>query len=200
MTLFQILMFIASGYFAFRIYEHIQTLQDPQNFENNDDVTMTSPNAQMLIDMADEEFKNNNFKKSLELLEDANSKQRYDSEILFKLGFVSQKLKKSDDALRYFNQALEIDDKNEYIHNSIASIYRANNEYASAKTHLNESLAINDKNPITYYNYGNLLVDMKHTNEAKEMYKKALEIDPDFAEAKEELEKLEGKSENITNI
>lgn len=200
MTLFQILMFIASGYFAFRIYEHIQTLQDPQNFENNEDVATASPNVQMLIDIADEEYKNNNFKKSLELLEEANSKQRYDSEILFKLGFVSQKLKKSDDALRYFNQALEIDDKNEYIHNAIASLYRANNEYASAKTHLNESLAINDKNPITYYNYGNLLVDMKHFEEAKAMYKKALDIDSDFTEAKEELHKLEAKNENISNL
>jgi tetratricopeptide (TPR) repeat protein len=56
--------------------------------------------------------------------------------------------------------------------------------------HLNASLAINDKNAITYYNYGNLLVDMKHVDEAKEMYKKAIELKEDFKEAKEELEKL----------
>lgn len=31
---------------------------------------------------------------------------------------------------------------------------------------------------------------MKHLDEAKEMYKTALEINPDFKEAQEELEKL----------
>jgi tetratricopeptide (TPR) repeat protein len=56
--------------------------------------------------------------------------------------------------------------------------------------HLRSSLAINDKNAITYYNYGNLLVDIDNTDEAINMYKKAIEIEPDFKEAKEELEKL----------
>jgi tetratricopeptide (TPR) repeat protein len=56
--------------------------------------------------------------------------------------------------------------------------------------HLNASLAINDKNAVTYYNYGNLLVEMKHIEEAKEMYKKALDLREDFKEAREELEKL----------
>jgi tetratricopeptide (TPR) repeat protein len=43
---------------------------------------------------------------------------------------------------------------------------------------------------VTYYNYGNLLVDMQHNEEAVAMYEKAIEINPDFAEAKEELAKL----------
>ncbi|MCW8953734.1 MAG: tetratricopeptide repeat protein, partial [Sulfurimonas sp.] len=77
-----------------------------------------------------------------------------------------------------------------YIHNSMASVYRANGEFVSAKMHLTESLEINNENPVTYYNYGNLLVDMQHPDEAKEMYKKALEINPDFDEAKEEFDKL----------
>ncbi len=66
-------------------------------------------------------------------------------------------------------------------------------EFTSAKMHLHASLEIDDKNPITYYNYGNLLVDMQRDEEAIEMYKKALEINPEFTEAKEEIEKLTGK-------
>ena len=72
----------------------------------------------------------------------------------------------------------------------MATIYRANGEFVSAKMHLHESIEIDGENPITYYNFGNLLVEMQHRDEAIEMYKKALEINPDFNEAKEELEKL----------
>jgi len=43
---------------------------------------------------------------------------------------------------------------------------------------------------MTYFNYGNLLVDMNESEKAKEQYQKALELDSDFKEAKEELEKL----------
>ena len=67
------------------------------------------------------------------------------------------------------------------------------NEFVSAKMHLNASLSIDDQNATTYYNYGNLLVDMKHTDEAIEMYKRAIELKKDFKEANDELEKLEEK-------
>ena len=145
MTLFQILMLGASAFFAFKVYEHIQTLQDEE--PQKDKRTPSSFDPESLVIRADE-------------------------------------------ALNYYKEALEGDKDNEYIHNSIASIYRANEEFVSAKMHLNASLSINDNNPVTYYNYGNLLVDMKHFDEAKEMYKKAIEIKEDFKEAKEELEKL----------
>ena len=35
MTLFQLLMLGASAFFAYKIYEHIQTLQDSQEGEEN---------------------------------------------------------------------------------------------------------------------------------------------------------------------
>ena len=56
--------------------------------------------------------------------------------------------------------------------------------------HLNDSLEIDDANPGTYYNYGNLMLDMGNEDVAIEMYKKAIDLDPDFIQAKEELEKL----------
>jgi len=76
----------------------------------------------------------------------------------------------------------------------MASIYRANGEYTSAKLHLKASLDIDDTNPITYYNYGNLLVDTQSYEEAIEMYERAIELNPEFNEAKEELAKLKSNS------
>lgn len=201
MTLFQLLMLGASAYFAFKIYEHIQTLQDPQESNeqdsfSRDDSTQRSVSAfstvsaRELADKADEAFENEDYEKALAFLLEANEKDGENPDTLFKTGYILQMKEDYDSALDYYKKALEIDKENEYIHNSIASVYRANKEYTSAKMHLNESLAINDKNPVTYYNYGNLLVDMDSIDEAARMYEKALELDPDFKEAKAELENI----------
>jgi tetratricopeptide (TPR) repeat protein len=197
MTLFQIMMLGASAFFAFKVYEHIQTLQDPKPDSDNtsDDEqksadTFSPFNAEALIEKADIAFEEGDMQKALALLIEANAKERQNSDVLYKIGYILQQLGDNSEALNYYKEALESDKNNEHIHNSMASIYKLNGEFTSAKIHLKESLAIDDENPITYYNYGNLLVEMQHPDEAKEMYKKALEINPEFDEAKEELDKL----------
>lgn len=197
MTVFQLLMLGASAFFAFKIFEHIQTLKDPE--EKKDNLNQDEPKSantfspfdpEVLVEKADVAFEEKEFQRALALLIEADAKDPQNSEILFKIAYILQQTNDNYEALNYYKKALEIDKNNEYIHNSMASIYRANGEFTSAKMHLHASLDIDDSNPITYYNFGNLLVDMKHTEEAKTMYQKALEINPDFSEAKEELEKL----------
>lgn len=199
MTVFQLLMLGASAFFAFKIYEHIQTLQEPEqnsdeNSYTNDDEKSAeafspfSPEA--LVEKADEAFEAEDYQKALALLIEANAKDSGNSDIIFKIAYILQKSGDNDEALKYYKEAVEIDSDNEFIHNSMASIYRANGEFTSAKVHLNASLEIDPQNPITYYNYGNLFVDMEHVEEAVAMYEKAVEINPDFKEAKQELEAL----------
>lgn len=197
MTLFQLLMLGASAFFAFKVYEHIQTLKDSGTQEEGSSAEAKksadafSPfDPQALIVKADEEYEAGNLQKAFALLNEANAKEPQNSDVLFKMGYILQRLGDNEEALKYYKEALEIDKENEFIHNSIASVYRAKGEFVSARMHLSASLAIDNQNSITYYNYGNLLVDMKHFDEAKEMYKRALEINPEFAEAKEELGKL----------
>lgn len=189
MTLFQVIMLGISAFFAFKVYEHIQTLQDPE--EKIDNKTHSSSfDPESLVKRADEAFDEGDMQKALALFIEANAKVEQESDILFKMGYIAQQLADNSEALRYYKEALEKDKNNEYIHNSIASVYRAEGEFVSARMHLSASLNINPDNAITHYNYGNLLVDMKHFDEAKEMYKKAIELNPDFSEAKEELAKL----------
>ncbi len=197
MTIFQLFLLGASAFFAFKIYEHIQTLQEPE--EQRDDTrqdevksadTFSPFDPAVLVEKADEAFEEKDFQRALALLIEADAKESDNSEILFKIGYILQQTNDNDEALNYYKKALLLDKNNEYIHNSMASIYRANEEFTSAKMHLHASIDIDDKNPATYYNFGNLLLDMKHNDEAKEMYKKAIDINPDFSEAKEELDKL----------
>ncbi len=192
MTLFQVLMLGASAYFAFKIYEHIQTLEDPQQRQNDDRSanSFSTSSVQELIEKADIAFEEQDFEKALAFLLEADAKDSNNADSLFKIGYILQSKEDYDSALDYYKRAVELDKDNEYIHNSMASIYRMNKEYSSAKMHLNESLAIDNQNPITYYNYGNLLVDMQHKEEAVSMYEKAIELNSEFDEAKEELKKL----------
>ena len=197
MTIFQLLMLGASAFFAFKIYEHIQTLQEPEDQNNTPQPTEEksaetfspfSPEA--LIEKADVAYEEEDYKKALALLHEANAKEENNEEVIFKIAFILQKSGDNQEALKYYKDAVSLDRDNEYIHNAMASIYRENKEYTSAKIHLKASLEIDDTNPITYYNYGNLLVDSESLEEAKTMYEKAIELNPDFEEAKEELEKL----------
>ncbi len=194
MTLFQLLMLGASAFFAYKIYEHIQTLQDPQEHDNDGRSAdaFSTFDASSLIEKADEAMQKGDLQKALAIYSEANIKVPKDAETLFKMGYVLAQQNRDDEAMEYYKEALELDTNNTYIHQAMASLYRKMGEFASARNHLDASLDIDDKNPITYYNYGNLLVDMKHFDEAKEMYKKALELDADFTEAKEELAKLNG--------
>ena len=190
MTPFQIIMLAGSAFFAFKVYEHIQALQDS---DPRSDVMSSSSELEDLLLRADKAFDGADLKSALALYIEVNAKESQNSEILFKMGYIAQQLGDNSEALKYYKEALQKDDNNEYIHNAIATIYRAEGEFVSAKMHLNASLSIDDQNATTYYNYGNLLVDMKHTDEAIEMYKRAIELKKDFKEAKDELEKLEEK-------
>lgn len=201
MTLFQLLMLGASAFFAYKIYEHVQTLKDNQDMEKDDiqeniprtveAFSIFSPEA--LTQRADEAYELEDYSKALALLNEAHAKDPENAEILFKMGYVFAKNQNVDEAVNAYKKALEIDQENEYVHNSLASLYRSQNEYASARMHLNASLNINDTNPATYYNYGNLLVDMKNKEEAIKMYEKALELDPDLTPALDELNKLKAE-------
>ncbi len=206
MTLLQILMLGASAFFAYKIYQHVQTLEDgSQNNNNNsyepsqeqkDDEyeqklqTFSPYSVEELVEGADKAFQNGEEKTALAKLNEANLKEPGNAEILFKLGFISAKIGDNENAIRYYKQSLDVD-KDELVLNSLASVYRSEKEYASAKMHLNDSLDLNDKNPITYFNYANLMMDMKNEDVAEDMYAKALELDPELEEAKVELEKLQ---------
>ena len=202
MTVFQLLMLGASAFFAFKIYEHVQTLQDPENAQDTNNNTYDvdeeektadafSPfSSEDLIEKADTAFEEDDKQKALAFLHEANAKDSNNEEILFKIAYILQQSGDNTQALKYYKDALSLDKKNEMTHNAMASLFRANGEFTSAKIHLKASLEIDPDNPITYYNYGNLLVETESKEEAEAMYKKALELNPEFVEAQVELDKL----------
>ncbi len=200
MTIFQLLMLGASAFFAFKIYEHIQTLQDTEdvsaeveNIQEKSAVAFSPFSPEVLVQKADEAYENDDKLKALAFLNEANAKEPNNPDILYKIAYILEKQNDNQEALEYYKAALELDKNDALIHNAIASLYRKNGEFISAKIHLYASIEIDKRNPITYYNYGNLLVDMTRYEEAISMYEKAIQLNPEFTEAKEELSKLKGK-------
>lgn len=186
MTLFQLLMLGASAFFAFKVYEHIQTLQDPNEQSKGDDTV----DLFSLLDEADSKMSEGDFNKALIIYKEANYQQKNNPDILFKIAYSLMQQDRYDEALDYLKEALQLDKTSTAIYQALATTYRKLGDVEMAKNSLNSSIAIDGSNPITYYNYGNLLVDEKEFEEAKKMYKKALELDPDFKEAQEELSKI----------
>ena len=171
---------------------HIQKLEDQEKNDKDETEIFFNMDARTLEKRADEFFISGDLEKAFVLLDHANIKEPHNAEILGKIGFILAKLGRDNEAISYYQEALNSDYDNEMLHNALASLYRKNGVYEKAQNHYEESLKINSSYDITYYNYGNLLADMQRKSEAYEMYKKALELNPDFTEAKEEMTKLEG--------
>ena len=152
MTFFQLLMLGASAFFAFKIYEHIQTLQDPEDTPQGDGSKASAPartaaafstfDSSELIEKADDEVRAGNLDKALAIFSEANIKEPKNDETLFKMGYVLALQKRNDEALEYFKEALEVDDQNPFTYLEMGLIYMEDGEIASARTHLNRALEL----------------------------------------------------------
>jgi len=165
MTVFQLLMLGASAFFAYKIYEHIQTLQEPKNNNENEENAETQERTQnsfststaaSLMQKADQEREKGNLDMALAIYSEANIKAPLSAETLFKMAYTLVLQERDEEALEYFKESLDVDTDNPFAHLEMAKIYIKNAENASAKTHLNA----------------------------------ALELEPDLEEAQEALEKL----------
>ena len=206
MTLFQLILLGVSAFFAYKVYEHVMSLndetiqkkQEPQS-NNDEDVSSNSsqkdgyraliPTLDSLIEKADEAYMSENLKLAKDYLYEAQRYYDRNQEVLFKLGYICSQQEAYDEAIDFLKSALDIE-HDAATHNLLGSIYRAKKEYDSAAESYEAAIRVDELNSVTYFNYANLLLDMKDEQKAALMYQKAIDIDPDFKEAHQELEKL----------
>jgi len=194
MSIFQILMFGATLFFAYQIFRHVQNLDDtqPQKMEPNvvDTAVFT---ASALVDEADNAYQSGELERARIALEEASRIESENPEILNKLAFIIAKNGDRLRAIELYERSLELDENDDLTHNAIASLYRAENAYERSQDHYLKAIEIDDTYPQTFYNYANLLVDMDEIEEARAMYKRALELQSDFPQAREALLSLGGR-------
>jgi len=191
MSTFQILMFAATLFFAYQIYRHVQTLEDTpaKNPESNPVPTADSnfPTADILVEQADGAYARGEIENARAALEEASHIEPENPEILNKLAFVTAKSGDRLKGIELYEQSLELDENDDLTHNAIASLYRLEMAYERAQDHYLKAIEIDNEYAQTFYNYANLLVDMEEIEEARVMYKRALELQTDFPEAREAL-------------
>ena len=191
MTIMQIILLAASAFFAFKIYEHMQGLQDPDGGEDTNDVKEERIDIDALVEEADKAYDDGRLLEARELLQKAHAHDSSIPELANRLGFVLSAMGNHDEALKLYNHSLSLQEE-DVTHLAIASQLKALGRLDEAADHYKRAIELDPEYEVTYFNYANLLVEMKRIAEAKMMYEKALEIEPELEAAKEELEKLNG--------
>ena len=192
MTVMQIILLAASAFFAFKIYEHMQGLQDPDGSEDTNDVKEERIDIDALVEEADKAYDDGRLLEARELLQKAHAHDSSIPELANRLAFVLSAMGNHDEALKLYNHSLSLQEE-DVTHLAIASQLKALGRLDEAVEHYKRAIELDPEYEVSYFNYANLLVDMKRIAEAKMMYEKALEIEPELEAAKEELEKLNGK-------
>ena len=151
MTIFQLLMLGASAFFAYKIYEHIQTLQDPQDGEKGNGRAQTPQRtaeafstfeSSSLIEKADEARENGELDKALAIYSEANIKEPHNAETLFKMGYTLKEQERYDEAVEYFIESLEQDDANPFSYLELSNVYKELGDEEKAQKCYEKAIAI----------------------------------------------------------
>ncbi|WP_345992498.1 tetratricopeptide repeat protein [Sulfurimonas sp. HSL-1716] len=196
MTLFQILMLGLAAFFSYKVYQHVQNLEESGQNKKQGQRSQNgfSPfDPPQLVKKADEAFLAGDLKRAFALLDEANVKDPKNADILGKMGYISAQEARDNEAVSYYKEALSIDKYNDTMHNALASLLRKQGDFSQAEEHYKKALAIDAGYDVTYFNYANLLTDMNRYDEALKMYEKALELNPELKEAEAEIQKIKEK-------
>lgn len=188
MSVFAIIMFAATLYFAYQIFRHVQSLEEPLSHNNEQSMKLFDVNS--LVREADEAYEQEDFKRAQEKLGQAYLLEPQNLETLNKLAFIHGKQGDVQLAIDLYNRSLGMDENDDLVHNALASMYRTQGSLMLAKEHYEKALKIDDLYAATYYNYANLLVDLGEKEQAEVMYSRAVELDSEMDEAREALDNL----------
>ncbi|MFQ5430984.1 MAG: tetratricopeptide repeat protein [Nitrospinota bacterium] len=77
-----------------------------------------------------------------------------------------------------------------HVYNRLGITLRRQGAWEKAVCEYNKALEINERDPVIYFNMGKAFIEGGKIHEARTWFKKALEIEPDFPEAVDELKKI----------
>jgi tetratricopeptide (TPR) repeat protein len=99
------------------------------------------------------------------------------------LGYALLQKGRVDEAITYFQKALQINPDYAEAHNNLGNILLKMGKVDEAITHYQKALQIKPDNAVIRNNLGNALLVMGKVDEAITHYQKTLQINPDYAEA-----------------
>jgi len=98
---------------------------------------------------------------------------------------------KMQDAEAVLNEILQISPDSVNVFNSLGVLYRRRGDLKTSLNHYQKALKVHPNEPHIHYNIGRLYFELKLPDKARACFNKALNLDPDFNEAKEVLNAME---------
>jgi len=146
MTIMQLLMLGASAFFAYKIYEHIQTLEEPtdEGKPPRSAESFSTFDATTLIEKADEEREKGDLQKALAIYSEANLKEDNNAEVLFKMGYTLSLQRRDEEALEYLLDSIEIDNQNPFAYLEMEKIYKRMGDTQKAQNMRNLAVALDE--------------------------------------------------------
>lgn len=144
MSIFQLIMLGASAYFAFKIYEHVQTLQEPNLKDDDGPTTLIKGSIDELFEEADKLRENGEFERALAVYSDAKMLEPQNAEVLFKMGYTMSLSQRYDEALEYLQDSLKYDDENPFAYLEISKIYTEMGDEENAKLYHEKGIKLDE--------------------------------------------------------
>jgi tetratricopeptide (TPR) repeat protein len=128
-----------------------------------------------------EAYASRNYTQAIKELQKIVERYPDDKEAFFTLGFIYyHSLQQSEEAVRHFNKAIEIDPLYKIVYNQLAYAYDDIGDFEKSIWAINQYIRIAPEEANPYDSRGDLYAYNGKIDQAIESYKKALEIKPDF--------------------
>ncbi len=123
--------------------------------------------------------------RAIELLKEAVAIQPEHAAAHANLGAVYGIIGRYDTGIQYLERALELQPDHARAHRNLGLIHRARGRYPEAIEHLEKALELQggQANAMTYLNIGDTYYDMREHEKAIPYFQKAIQLDPDHANA-----------------
>ena len=96
----------------------------------------------------------------------------------------------ADEAIREYQEAIRLQPSYAPAHSNLGAAYGKQGKVEEAIAQLREAARLQNDDPLTFYNLGMALYQQGHTNEAATQLSRALDLKPDFAAARNALNRL----------
>ena len=127
-------------------------------------------------------LQNNQFLEAESLLQEMLVSSPANPDVLHLLGIVCGMQSRPDDALRFFEQALQLTPDNPELHFNTAKALSTLQRDTDALEHHQKALALDPDNPEIWLNYGRSLDNLRQREQALDCYEKAVVLQPQMAE------------------
>lgn len=162
----------------------MEALQDGMTEEAEAALRLALERRQAKIQQGQDSLNASDYTEARRLFRSVASEQRDDGLLMLDIGERFLKALQYDDAVEYFTEALALTPGALQLYNQLAMALRKLGRYAEAERTYMLAAKNDTRDPHLFFNLGRLYVDWKRWENAIKAAKRALELDPNFAEAK----------------